>query len=136
MKLVAIVLILVVAGAVIVAFRPRAARAAMLKEGDIAPSISTDAIFNDQTIPFHLSDYRGHQVVLYFYPKDYTPGCTKEACAFRDNLPDFQRLKTAVLGVSILDEVSKARFASKLFRQKMRISSTYRRWMNSALRRP
>jgi hypothetical protein len=70
MKLVAIVLILVVAGAGVVVFRPRTARAAMLKEGDIAPSINTDAIFNDQIIPFHLSDHHGRQVVLYFYPKD------------------------------------------------------------------
>jgi thioredoxin-dependent peroxiredoxin len=101
MKLVAIALILVVAGAVIVALRPRAASAAMLKEGDIAPSISTDAIFNDQIISFHLSDYRGHQVVLYFYPKDYTPGCTKEACAFRDGYARLQNWGIYVLGCSV-----------------------------------
>jgi thioredoxin-dependent peroxiredoxin len=52
-------------------------------------------------------------VVLYFYPKDDTPGCTKEACAFRDNLPRFKPSKAVVLGVSILDEASKARFAGK-----------------------
>jgi len=51
--------------------------------------------------------------VLYFYPKDDTPGCTKEACAFRDNLPKFKASKAVVLGVSILDEASKARFATK-----------------------
>ena len=101
MKLVAIVLILVVAGAAIVAFRPRSARAAMLKEGDVAPSISTDAIFNDQIIPFHLSDYHGRQVVLYFYPKDNTPGCTKEACAFRDGYARLQSWGIYVLGCSI-----------------------------------
>ena len=60
-----------------------------------------------------LADYAGRPVVLYFYPKDDTPGCTKEACAFRDNLPRFKPSKAAVLGVSILDEASKARFASK-----------------------
>ena len=60
-----------------------------------------------------LSDYVGRPVVLYFYPKDDTPGCTKETCDFRDNLPKFKSSKAAVFGVSILDEASKARFASK-----------------------
>src|SRR5215510_11698014 len=60
-----------------------------------------------------LSDYEGRPVVLYFYPKDDTPGCTKEACAFRDNLPKFKPSKAAIFGVSILDEASKARFAEK-----------------------
>ena len=60
-----------------------------------------------------LADYAGRSVVLYFYPKDDTPGCTKEACAFRDDLPKLKPSKTAVLGVSILDEASKARFAGK-----------------------
>jgi peroxiredoxin Q/BCP len=63
--------------------------------------------------PHKLSDYAGRPVVLYFYPKDDTPGCTKEACAFRDLLPRFKPSKAAVLGVSILDEASKARFADK-----------------------
>ena len=52
-------------------------------------------------------------LVLYFYPKDDTPGCTKEACSFRDNLPKFKTSKAAILGVSILDEASKAKFAKK-----------------------
>jgi peroxiredoxin Q/BCP len=60
-----------------------------------------------------LSDYAGKPVVLYFYPKDDTPGCTKETCEFRDALPRFASSKAAVLGVSILDEKSKARFAGK-----------------------
>ena len=60
-----------------------------------------------------LSDYAGRPVILYFYPKDDTPGCTKEACAFQDGLPKFKPSKAAVLGVSILDEASKAKFASK-----------------------
>ena len=60
-----------------------------------------------------LSDYAGRPVVLYFYPKDDTPGCTKEACSFTDNLPKFKSSKAAVLGVSILDEKSKAKFANK-----------------------
>ena len=60
-----------------------------------------------------LSDYAGQPVVLYFYPKDDTPGCTSEACSFRDNLPLFKKGKAAILGVSILDEKSKAKFAAK-----------------------
>jgi peroxiredoxin Q/BCP len=60
-----------------------------------------------------LADYAGRPVILYFYPKDDTPGCTKEACEFTDNLPRFKSSKAAVLGVSILDEKSKARFADK-----------------------
>ena len=60
-----------------------------------------------------LTDYAGQPLVLYFYPKDDTPGCTKEACDFRDRLPQFKRSKAAVLAVSILDEKSKAKFADK-----------------------
>jgi len=60
-----------------------------------------------------LADYAGRPIVLYFYPKDDTPGCTKEACAFQDGLPRFRTSKAAVLGVSILDEASKKRFADK-----------------------
>ena len=60
-----------------------------------------------------LSDYAGRPVVLYFYPKDDTPGCTKETCDFRDRLPRFKTAKAAVFGISILDEASKARFAQK-----------------------
>jgi peroxiredoxin Q/BCP len=60
-----------------------------------------------------LADYAGRPIVLYFYPKDDTPGCTKEACAFQDGLPRFRTSKAVVLGVSILDEASKKRFADK-----------------------
>ena len=60
-----------------------------------------------------LADYAGQPVILYFYPKDDSPGCTKEACAFQDNLPRFTKSKAVVLGISILDEASKARFAGK-----------------------
>jgi peroxiredoxin Q/BCP len=68
----------------------------------------------DQTGKVHrLPDYAGQIVVLYFYPKDDTPGCTKEACDFRDRLPRFTNSDTVVLGVSILDERSKARFAAR-----------------------
>ena len=60
-----------------------------------------------------LADYAGRPVVLYFYPKDDTPGCTAESCAFESLLPRFKKSRAAVLGVSILDEKSKAKFAAK-----------------------
>jgi peroxiredoxin Q/BCP len=83
---------------------------ALIDTGKKAPSFS----LKDQSGKVHrLADYPDRPVVLYFYPKDDTPGCTTEACAFRDNLPQFKKSKAAVLGVSILDEASKARFAAK-----------------------
>ena len=60
-----------------------------------------------------LADYSGQPVILYFYPKDDTPGCTTESCAFQALLPNFKKSKAAVLGMSILDEKSKAKFANK-----------------------
>jgi thioredoxin-dependent peroxiredoxin len=80
---------------------PRLARADLLKAGDTAPDFSTQAIVGDQTKTISLADLKDHTVVLYFYPKDFTSGCTKEACAFRDG---YAKLKTAgivVLGCSI-----------------------------------
>lgn len=65
--------------------------------GDKAPNFNlpTDAGGN-----ISLKDLKGETVILYFYPKDDTPGCTKEACAFRDALPDFSKAKAKVIGVS------------------------------------
>jgi len=60
-----------------------------------------------------LSEFRGKQVVLYFYPKDDTPGCTMEACGFRDNLPRIESKSGVVLGISLDDELSHERFAQK-----------------------
>ncbi|MEM6755969.1 MAG: thioredoxin-dependent thiol peroxidase [Planctomycetota bacterium] len=60
-----------------------------------------------------LGDLKGRPVVVYFYPKDDTPGCTKEACQFRDLSADFKKAGVAVLGVSPQDEKSKAKFAQK-----------------------
>jgi thioredoxin-dependent peroxiredoxin len=60
-----------------------------------------------------LREFRGKRVILYFYPKDDTPGCTMEACAFRDNLPRFDAKDGIVLGVSLDDELSHQRFAQK-----------------------
>ena len=79
-------------------------------EGKKAPAFS----LNDQHGRTHrLADYAGRPVVLYFYPKDDTPGCTKESCAFRDHLPAFKKSQAVIFGVSILDEASKKRFADK-----------------------
>ena len=82
----------------------------MIEAGKKAPAFT----LKDQNGKSHsLTDYAGRPVVLYFYPKDDTPGCTKETCDFRDHLPRFKTAKAAVFGVSILDEASKARFAGK-----------------------
>ena len=69
----------------------------MLTQGTQAPAFRLP----DQDGVFHkLSDYKGKWVLLYFYPKDMTPGCTKEACTLRDVKPDFSKLNAVVLGVS------------------------------------
>ena len=60
-----------------------------------------------------LSDFKGKKVLLYFYPKDNTPGCTKEACAFRDHFAEFRRLGVEILGVSIDHEKSHHAFVQK-----------------------
>ena len=82
----------------------------MLKEGSAAPQFSTkDA--NGDTLS--LKDLRGEKVVLYFYPKDDTPGCTKEACSFRDAFSKFKKRGIRVLGVSPDSETSHKKFAAK-----------------------
>ena len=70
----------------------------MLQEGTIAPDFTLQATGSDGTVT--LSDYRGQTVVLYFYPKDDTPGCTTEACNFRDDYSDIIAAGAVVLGVS------------------------------------
>jgi peroxiredoxin Q/BCP len=83
---------------------------ALIEPGKKAPSFSLP----DQEGTLHsLADYAGQPVVIYFYPKDDTPGCTKESCAFQDNLPKFKKSKAAVFGMSMLDSKSKAKFAKK-----------------------
>jgi len=68
-----------------------------LAEGDQAPNFTMPT---DGGGSVSLADLKGEQVVLYFYPKDDTPGCTKEACAFRDAMPDFSKVKARIIGVS------------------------------------
>ena len=81
----------------------------------IEPSAKAPAFaLKDQEGQLHrLSDYAGRSVILYFYPKDDTPGCTQESCEFQASLPQMAKRKAAVLGISILDETSKAKFAKK-----------------------
>lgn len=77
-------------------------------------SPAPDFILFDQDGKKHsLSDYKGKWVLLYFYPKDDTPGCTKQACAIRDAFPDFGTLKVTVLGVSVDSEESHQKFTEK-----------------------
>ncbi len=68
-----------------------------VSEGDKAPAFS---MTTDGGGTVALKDLKGQPVVLYFYPKDDTPGCTKEACAFRDLMPDFSGIDAAIVGVS------------------------------------
>ncbi len=84
--------------------------AVVLGEGSPAPDF---ALISDSGDDVSLSQFRGKPVVLFFYPKDDTPGCTRQACGIRDAWGDLERLGTVVLGVSILDEQSKARFKEK-----------------------
>jgi len=63
--------------------------------------------------PHQLADYRGKWLVLYFYPKDDTPGCTKQACAFRDDIFTLRKMGAEVVGVSVDDSASHAEFAKK-----------------------
>ncbi|MCL6511930.1 MAG: thioredoxin-dependent thiol peroxidase [Anaerolineae bacterium] len=81
----------------------------MLKVGDPVPEFELVS----QSGPVKSSDLLGKRYVLYFYPADDTPGCTKEACSFRDHLPRFMSLGVPVYGVSPQDVNSKQKFADK-----------------------
>ena len=81
-----------------------------LKEGDKAPGFIA---LDQEGRKVSLSDFAGKNVVLYFYPRDDTPGCTKEACAFRDDFADFKKKGAVVLGVSTDSEKSHAKFVTK-----------------------
>ncbi|MGD0251995.1 MAG: thioredoxin-dependent thiol peroxidase [Verrucomicrobiota bacterium] len=81
-----------------------------LKEGDVAPEFSAATSGGGRV---SLADFKGKNVVLYFYPKDDTPGCTREACAFRDHFAEFQKRGAIVLGVSTDSAKSHDKFAGK-----------------------
>ena len=68
-----------------------------LSEGDKAPNFKLPA---DNNTNIELSDYSGQNVVLYFYPKDNTPGCTTQACSFRDSIKSFEELDAIIIGIS------------------------------------
>jgi peroxiredoxin Q/BCP len=82
----------------------------MLKEGDLAPDF---ALPSDSGQMVKLSAFRGKKVVLYFYPKDNTPGCTTEACSFRDEYTVLQNREAVVLGISPDSVASHSKFKSK-----------------------
>lgn len=82
----------------------------LLEKGSKAPQFSS--VDQDGT-PVSLQDFLGRKVVLYFYPKDDTPGCTKEACAFRDSFPKFKEIGVDVLGVSVDSETKHKKFTTK-----------------------
>ena len=81
-----------------------------LNAGDTAPDFTVKDT-NGNTV--RLSDYAGQMVVLYFYPKDDTPGCTKQACSFRDNYTQYTSKNIPVFGVSMDDEASHQKFTEK-----------------------
>ena len=82
----------------------------MLEQGTMAP----DFTLTDQEGNSHsLGDYHGKWVILYFYPKDMTPGCTTEACSFRDDFPNFQNMDAVILGVSKDSGMRHKKFAKK-----------------------
>ncbi len=81
-----------------------------LKVGDIAPDFEA---LTDAGERVRLGDFRGQRVVLYFYPKDDTPGCTTQACGFRDNYPIIEESNAVVLGVSPDSQASHQKFKTK-----------------------
>jgi len=81
-----------------------------LQPGDLAPPFT--GITQDGST-FSLADFKGRNVILYFYPRDDTPGCTKEACAFRDDFTAFEKKGAIVIGVSTDTPQSHAKFAQK-----------------------
>lgn len=81
-----------------------------IEEGKVAPAF---ALADQDGKKVSLSDFAGKDVVVYFYPKDDTPGCTKEACGFRDSWKDLQKLGVVVLGVSADNGASHQKFIAK-----------------------
>ncbi len=78
--------------------------------GDLAPDFQ---LLDDSNRPRKLSDFRGQSVILYFYPKDDTPGCTKEACRFRDDYSAYEEAGVTILGVSPDSVASHVKFKQK-----------------------
>jgi peroxiredoxin Q/BCP len=92
---------------------PRAKAASPADEPAVGARAPDVALWDHDGKPFHLSDFRGRNVVLYFYPKDMTTGCTVEACEFNDAFPRYEQLEAVVLGVSPDDAASHRKFRAK-----------------------
>ncbi len=101
MKPLGYTLLAAVIAVALISLRPRIARADLLKAGQQAPDFHTQMVTADGVKDVKLSDFRGKKVVLYFYPKDFTPGCTKEACAFRDGYAKYDQAGIVLLGCSV-----------------------------------
>jgi peroxiredoxin Q/BCP len=82
----------------------------MIAEGDKIPALT---LLDQNGNPFELSSSRSKEIVLYFYPEDDTPGCTKEACSFRDNYAAIKAAGAEILGVSMDDQKSHQKFREK-----------------------
>ena len=109
----------------------------MLEPGTKAPDFTLHDV-NGSAVSLH--DFAGKKVVLYFYPRDNTPGCTRQACAFAEAYEDFEKLNAVVIGISKDSETSHARFAQKydlpfllLSDPKLQTIRTYGVWQEKKL---
>ncbi|MFA5805936.1 MAG: thioredoxin-dependent thiol peroxidase [Melioribacteraceae bacterium] len=109
----------------------------MLEIGKKAPSFS---LMDTNGVKVSLNDFKGWKVVLYFYPKDMTSGCTKEACDFRDIFPNFKKVNTVVIGISADSVASHKKFESKydlpftlLSDEKKEVVSKYGVWKEKSM---
>ena len=105
-----IVFVMLLVGMGLLAYRAVCLAGNLPVVGQPAPDFSLQ---DAQGKSHKLSDYAGKWLVLYFYPKDDTPGCTKEACHFRDDLFELEKLDAKVVGISVDDTDSHAKFAEK-----------------------
>src|SRR5262245_29120689 len=85
----------------------------MIESGETAPDFTLPGIEQGQRRDFTLSEFRGRNVVIAFYPGDNTPGCTRQLCSYRDDWSEFQRLDAVLLGISPQDVDSHEKFATK-----------------------
>jgi peroxiredoxin Q/BCP len=109
----------------------------MIEAGDKAPAFY---LLADDGTKKRLSNYKGRKVVLYFYPKDDTSGCTKEACAFSDNMPKFKRDDAEIIGISRDSVASHQKFKAKyklpftlLSDEHGKICETYGVWVEKSM---
>lgn len=114
-----------------------AADSGLIQVGQEAPAFSLP---DQQGQSHQLKDYRGKWVVLYFYPKDDTSGCTKEACQFRDQNPQFKKREAVILGVSPDSSASHLKFAGKydlpfvlLADQGSKVCASYGVWQQKSM---